>query len=57
MVDYAMCANQECKLREDCYRANAKIGMRQSWCDFKPESDTKCEHWIEFIKEVKNETS
>lgn len=27
--------------------------MRQSWCDFKPESDTQCEHRIQFDKQTK----
>jgi len=53
MSDLTMCANQECKMRETCYRTNAKIGMRQSWCDFKPESDTQCEHRIQFDKQTK----
>ena len=46
MSDLTMCANQECKLREDCYRAKAPISHYQSWCAFVPDSDTQCEHKI-----------
>jgi len=53
-ADIRMCANQECKMRDTCYRANARISEWQSWCDFKPESDTHCEHWIEYMREVKS---
>jgi len=54
MSDISMCANQECKMRDTCYRANARISEWQSWCDFKPESDTKCDHFILDIRDVDN---
>lgn len=53
MADISMCSNQECKLRETCYRANAKIGMWQSWAMFEPDSDTQCEYWIAFDEKGK----
>ena len=54
MADISMCVNKECKMRNTCYRANAPIGIYQSWYYFKPESDTKCEHRIEYIREDKD---
>jgi len=56
-ADISMCANQECKMREDCYRAKAKISEWQSWAMFEPDSDTKCEHWIKYPREVKNDNT
>ena len=55
MVYYTMCANQECKMREDCYRAKAPISHYQSWAMFEPESDTQCEHWIPLNKRIKQD--
>lgn len=47
MADITMCANQECKMREDCYRAMARIGIYQSWNKFSASSDNTCEHKIQ----------
>jgi len=50
MSDTTMCANQECKMRETCYRAKAPISYWQSWTMFEPESDTECEYCIEYLR-------
>ena len=46
MVDISMCENQKCPLKLTCYRFNAKPSSYQSYVDFKPDKDGKCEgYW------------
>lgn len=44
MADITMCLNKECPLRFNCYRFNARANeFRQSYADFKPDENGKCE--------------
>lgn len=47
MPDIAMCMNQECPLRERCYRFKAEPNpYRQSYLvDMKPQADGTCTHF------------
>lgn len=46
MPDIAMCQNNDCPLREGCYRFTAKPAKWQWYNDFKPKND-KCDHFID----------
>lgn len=50
MPDIAMCLNETCLIKNNCYRFTAKPNpYRQSYCDFKPSKDTSesgCEDYI-----------
>jgi hypothetical protein len=45
MSDITKCTNDECPIKEKCYRWTATWGMRQSVCCFEPEEDGECEHF------------
>lgn len=48
MADITMCANQKCIIRKDCFRFMAEPKEHgQSWADFKPDENGKCEYfWL-----------
>lgn len=47
MPDIAMCKNDECKLKRDCYRYLAIPNEHvQTYSDFNPEADNFCSHQI-----------
>ena len=36
-MDYTMCSNRDCDIRDHCYRAVGLPSTMQSWADFKEE--------------------
>ena len=51
MPDISMCQNQDCKLKETCYRFKAVPNEhRQSYSDFKPDKDGNCKYYWEVRK-------
>jgi hypothetical protein len=50
MPDIAMCADNKCPLKEECYRYSAKVNtLYQSYSDFKYEDG--CEYFIKIDKD------
>lgn len=47
MPDISMCANQTCPKKESCYRFTAKPCKYQTYADFKPDEEGKCEYYWE----------
>ena len=46
MPDISMCSNEECPLRETCYRAQAKPDSYQSFSEFEYNEETEsCEYY------------
>lgn len=57
MPDISMCSNEHCKLKETCYRYKAIPNeYRQSYGDFKSDSNNECEYYWEIdpIKELED---
>jgi hypothetical protein len=52
--DISMCANEECPLKEKCYRYTAKPEMMQSYGDFKPDENGECEYFWDNKKQLVN---
>jgi hypothetical protein len=49
MPDIAMCLNNKCPKRTTCYRFMAEPNdIRQSYADFKPNEDGKCDYYWEY---------
>lgn len=49
MPDYSKCFNEECKMKNDCFRYMVKpYEYGQSWCKFEPISDNNCTYFIEW---------
>ena len=51
MADITMCDNQDCELRQKCYRAMAEPSDWQSWAVFTP--IVECKFFIEFVPHVR----
>lgn len=49
MADITMCSNQDCPLKDSCYRAQAEPSYWQSYALF--EHDGECEWFIQFDEE------
>lgn len=48
MPDIAMCLNNECPKRNDCYRYRAVANeYQQSYGPFKPDDDGECKKFID----------
>ena len=46
MPDISMCANEECPLKEKCYRYTSEPDKYlQSYGDFKPDENGECEYF------------
>ena len=49
MPDIAMCENETCKLKQECYRYMAKPNEHwQVYADFKPVREDYCENQIPY---------
>jgi len=48
MPDITMCYNQQCEMRNTCYRTMAVPSDWQSWAIFTPKAGD-CEHYIEYV--------
>lgn len=46
MVDVEKCNNKECPKRKSCYRFTSAESMNQSWGEYKPDKDGKCDGYI-----------
>ena len=46
MSDISLCLNTSCPLREVCYRFKAVPSEYQSYADFKPDDNGKCDYFI-----------
>ena len=58
MADIAMCQNDDCPMREKCYRYMAKSsGNGQSYALYEPDENGRCEDflWIYRADEPKKE--
>jgi hypothetical protein len=56
MPDISKCENEECPLKEKCYRFTATPSpVLQAYAYFKPDEDGKCEYFWD-NKEYKNES-
>ena len=47
MPDITMCMNDDCELKNTCYRHEAKAGQIQSWSAFSPNNEGICEEYWE----------
>jgi hypothetical protein len=48
MADITMCGNEECKIKERCYRWTAPASSHwQSYSNFQPNSDGTCDFFVE----------
>jgi hypothetical protein len=45
-MDYSLCVNHFCPLRETCARGIPSNHPRQSYNNFVPSWNGHCEHWI-----------
>jgi hypothetical protein len=50
MPDISMCKNEECPLRNQCYRYTAVPEVYQSYASFKPDENGKCDYFIEMAQ-------
>ena len=57
MPDIAMCEDQDCTLKETCYRFKAIPSYYQSYADFKQEEDGTCEYHMQIYKDDKLKTN
>ena len=49
MPDIAMCKNETCKLKKECYRYMAKPSKYwQSYADIKPNKKGECDYFIKY---------
>lgn len=52
MPDIAMCKNEECNIKENCYRYKAIPSCMQSYCSsFKQNEKGKCENYWQITDE------
>jgi hypothetical protein len=47
MPDIILCTNEDCPLKEKCYRWTAEPDEHQSFAEFIPDKDEDCEYFIE----------
>ena len=49
MPDIAMCKNETCKLKKECYRYMAEPSKyRQAYADIKPNKKGECDYFIKY---------
>lgn len=54
MADIAMCDNQNCKRRKECYRAKATPSAWQSWAIFDDGCNGYgCDYFIQYVEHTK----
>jgi hypothetical protein len=58
MPDISMCTNEECPLKETCYRYNATPSeFMQAYAKFEYDKDTKsCDYYWKNVKDGKDNT-
>ena len=53
MADVTMCDNEECPLKEECYRFMAVACGLQSYAYFTPNSEYDCDYFIPLKRKAK----